>query len=181
MSAAEEEPSLAPSIRAMETADAEAVLTIYNDGIATGQATFAEAAPSWADFDTGHLSSCRLVAELDGVVAGWAALSGVSSRCVYRGVAETSVYVATGARGRGVGQALMLALIAASETDGIWTLQAGLFPENRASLRLHQAVGFRIVGLRQRIGLMTHGPLKDHWRDVTFLERRSTRVGVTTR
>ncbi len=166
-----------PVLRPMRSSDSDAVLSIYEEGIATGHATFADAAPSWEDFDAGHMQECRLVAELDGVVVGWGTLSGVSSRCVYRGVAETSVYVAAAARGRAVGRALMSAVISESEAADIWTLQAGCFPENEGSLRLHQALGFRVVGLRQKIGLMTHGPLKGQWRDVVFLERRSTRAG----
>ena len=155
-----------------------AVKAIYEQGIATGQATFETAAPGWATWDAGHLAHSRLVALDDNValparVLGWAALSPVSGRCVYGGVAEVSVYVAGEARGRGVGRALLTALVAASESHGIWTLQAGIFPENLASIRLHLHAGFREVGRRERIG-QQHGV----WRSTVLLERRSTVVGV---
>jgi L-amino acid N-acyltransferase YncA len=156
-----------------------AVREIYGEGIATGNATFAIELPSWENWDTGHRKDCRLVA-LESIepeaggrvkVLGWAALSPVSSRHVYRGVAEVSVYVAALARGRGVGKSLLQALVQESEVNGIWTLQAGIFPENAASLALHKSCGFREVGIRTRIG-----KLGDSWRDVKLLERRSTRV-----
>ena len=146
---------------------------IYEAGIATGHATFATGAPTWAAWDRDHLPHSRLVALApDGQVLGWAALSAVSGRCVYAGVAEVSVYVATAARGQGVGRALLGALAAASEAAGIWTLQAGIFPENVASLSLHAACGFREVGRRERIGQMA-----GVWRDTLLLERRSSTVG----
>lgn len=148
--------------------DWAAVRAIYEEGIATGYATFETDAPQWADWDAGHLQSHRLVAEVDSVVAGWIALSPVSDRCAYRGVAEVSVYVASGARGRGVGRALMLAMLAATDAGDIWTVQTGIFPENIASVRLHQACGFRVVGTRERIG-----QLNGVWRDVLLLERRT--------
>lgn len=148
------------------------VRAIYEAGIATGQATFETAAPAWAAWDAAHLADCRLVARRDGQIIGWAALSPVSSRCVYGGVAEVSVYVADGARGQGTGRALLAALVAASEAAGLWTLQAGIFPENEASVRLHQACGFRVVGRRERLGQL-HGV----WRDVLLLERRSAVAG----
>jgi L-amino acid N-acyltransferase YncA len=160
-----------------------AVREIYGEGIATGNATFATELPSWENWDTGHRKDCRLVAlkSIDvatqprgiGKILGWAALSPVSSRHVYRGVAEVSVYIAGAARGRGVGKSLLQALVQDSESNGIWTLQAGIFPENAASLALHKSCGFREVGIRTRIG-----KLGDSWRDVKLLERRSTRVGV---
>jgi len=160
-----------------------AVREIYGEGIATGNATFATELPSWENWDTGHRKDCRLVAlkSIDvatqprgiGKILGWAALSPVSSRHVYRGVAEVSVYIAAVARGRGVGKSLLQALVQESEGNGIWTLQAGIFPENAASLALHKSCGFREVGIRTRIG-----KLGDSWRDVKLLERRSTRVGV---
>jgi L-amino acid N-acyltransferase YncA len=148
----------------------EAVARIYGEGIATGDATFETEVPSWDAWDAAHLDGFRLVALRGGEVVGWAALSPVSERCVYAGVAEESVYVAADARGEGVGRALLEELIRRSEQDGLWTIQTGVFPENVASLRLHQRVGFRIVGLRERLG--RHG---DTWRDVVFLERRSRR------
>ena len=154
-----------------------AVQAIYAEGLATGNATFATAAPAWAEWHPGHLAHSRLVAVdadgNDGPVLGWAALSPVSGRCVYGGVAEVSVYVAAAAQGRGVGRQLLAALVAESEAHGIWTLQAGIFPENTASLRLHAGAGFREVGRRERIGQL-HGV----WRDTVLLERRSAVVGA---
>jgi L-amino acid N-acyltransferase YncA len=145
-----------------------AVELIYLEGIATGNATFETGAPSWEDWDAAHLPGLRLVALRGEDVLGWAALSPVSERCVYAGVAEGSVYVAEAARGHGVGRRLLEELIRRSEEAGIWTIQTGIFPENEASLRLHERVGFRRVGVRERLGRL-HGV----WRDVVFLERRS--------
>jgi L-amino acid N-acyltransferase YncA len=153
--------------------DWTAVRAIYLEGIATGNATFETTAPKWEAWDRAHLGSCRFVALAQGAIAGWAALSAVSSRCVYAGVAEVSVYVAGRARGKGVGLALMTWLVAESEKQGIWTLQAGIFPENVASVELHKRVGFRIVGKRERVGCMD-----SRWRDVVLMERRSTIVGI---
>jgi L-amino acid N-acyltransferase YncA len=146
----------------------DAVARIYAEGIATGNATFETEVPTWERWDASHHADHRLVALSDGEVTGWAALSPVSDRYVYEGVAEESVYVAEEARGRGVGRELLEALIAGSEAAGIWTIQTGIFPENEASVRLHERVGFRIVGVRERIG--RHDGV---WRDVLFLERRS--------
>jgi L-amino acid N-acyltransferase YncA len=145
-----------------------AVQAIYREGIANGDATFETEAPEWDAWDAGHLSHSRLVAVDGQEVAGWAALSPVSRRPVYAGVAEVSVYVAGARRGRGVGRAL----VASSEGSGIWTLQAGIFPENVASVALHERCGFRVVGRRERIGKL-HG----RWRDVLLLERRSLEPG----
>lgn len=145
---------------------------IYAEGIEDGQATFETSVPSWEDFDAAHLAHSRLVAE-SGAVLGWAALSPVSRRAVYGGVAEASVYVRRHARGGGTGRALLDALIASSEANGIWTLQASIFPENEASLQLCQGRGFRAVGRRVRIA--QH---RGVWRDTLILERRSDRVGV---
>jgi phosphinothricin acetyltransferase len=156
----------------MAATDWPAVRSIYEEGIATGHATFETAAPDWPEWDARHLPHSRLVARADGAVLGWAALSPVSSRCVYRGVAEVSIYVAARARGQGVGRALLAALIADSEQQGIWTLQAGIFPENLPSIALHRSAGFRTVGVRERIGC-----LGGTWRDTVLLERRSTVVG----
>lgn len=150
----------------MTPADWPAVRAIYAEGIATGQATFETAAPEWAEWDAAHLPEPRLVAR-DGPVIGWAALSPVSRRPAYRGVAEVSVYVAEAARRRGVGGRLMAALI--DGAAGIWTLQASLFPENEASVALHLRHGFRVVGRRERIGQL-HGI----WRDTLLLERRES-------
>ena len=160
-------------ISEMDAGDWDDVRTIYEEGIATGHATFEEHAPSWETWDGNHLATCRLVVREDGKLLGWAALSPVSGRCVYEGVAETSVYVRAGARRRGVGKTLLAALITASETTGIWTLQAGIFPENIESIALHCANGFREVGRRERIGMMDNV-----WRDTVLLERRSTMAGV---
>lgn len=160
-----------PVVRPMAAADWPAVEAIYAAGIATGDATFETEPPSWADFDRHKLVDQRLVAELDGAVVGWAAASAVSDRCVYAGVAEHSVYVAPNASGRGVGRALLAALIASTEAAGIWTLQSGVFPENTASLALHASCGFRTIGVRERLG-RHHG----HWRDVVMIERRSPTI-----
>jgi len=150
-----------------------AVRAIYEAGLATGQATFTTEAPGWEAWDASHLAHSRLVAaDAEGQVLGWAALSPVSSRGVYAGVAEVSIYIAAGARGQGVGRQLLAALVAASEQRGLWTLQAGIFPENTASLALHAGQGFRTVGRRERIG-----QLRGQWHDTLLLERRSTVVG----
>ena len=163
----------ATPVEAMQPGDWEQVRQIYLEGIATGQATFKTSAPSWEQWDTGHLPFARLVAREADDVAGWAALSPVSQRCVYGGVAEVSVYVSAAHRGKGIGQRLLLELIAESERNGIWTLQAGIFPENASSLRLHTGCGFREVGRRERIGRMNGS-----WRDTILLERRSQTVGT---
>jgi len=160
-------------IRPLGPADWPSIRAIYAEGIATGQATFATEAGDWPEWDRGHLPACRLAAEEEGEVVGWAALSAVSDRCVYGGVGEVSVYVAAGARGRGVGRALLEALVAASEQHGFWTLQAGVFPENAGSVALHERCGFRVVGRRERLGR-----LRGAWRDVLLLERRSGVVGA---
>ncbi len=150
-----------------------AVRRIYLEGIATGNGTFEIEAPSWEKWDSSHLPNCRLVAQEESKVLGWAALSPVSSRRVYAGVAEVSVYVAEAARGRGIGKSLLSALIDSSEDRGLWTLQAGIFPENAVSIALHKSLGFREVGRRERIGKMG-----DQWRDVVLLERRSSKAGI---
>src|SRR6185369_3244860 len=153
--------------------DWDAVRAIYLEGIATRNATFEQSAPDWDAWDRGHLTCCRLVARIGGEVLGWTALTPVSSRQVYAGVAEFSIYVAERARGRGLGTALLKALIEASEREGIWTLQSGIFPENTASLQLCRRFGFRMGGARERIGCMA-----GRWRDVVLLERRSNIVGI---
>ena len=149
------------------------VRSIYVEGIATGDATFQQTAPEWKEWDEAHLQLCRMVAKEGDEVIGWAALTPVSRRPVYAGVAEMSIYVAEKARSRGIGTYLITRLIADSEAAGIWTLQAGIFPENEASMRLHIAAGFRVVGTRVRLGI-----LNGRWRDVTLLERRSSVAGV---
>ena len=168
-------------VEKMHDGDWEAVRSVYREGIATGNATFETDVPEWEDWDKGHLHDCRFVARKEGRVIGWAALSSVSGRCVYAGVAEVSVYVAASARGRGVGKALLCALVEGSERQGIWTLQAGIFPENEASIALHKSCGFREVGCRERLGQMrpaAKSAAGDIWRDVVLMERRSHVVGV---
>lgn len=160
-------------IETMKPADWPRIREIYLEGIATGNATFEQTAPGWDEWDAGHLKRPRLVARHGEEIAGWAALSPVSGRCVYGGVAEVSVYVASDGRGRGIGKALLNSLIDSSEQNDIWTLQAGIFPENEASIRLHLNCGFREVGRRTRIGKMN-----GVWRDTVLLERRSKIVGV---
>ena len=157
----------------MEQRHWQAVERIYLEGIATGQATFQTGSPGWEEWDSSHTANCRLVALEHEQVLGWAALTPVSGRCVYAGVAEVSVYVSEEARGKGVGKKLLEALVTQSEEEGYWTLQAGIFPENPASMRLHQQAGFRIIGTRERIGKM-----QGHWRDTILLERRSDLIGI---
>jgi phosphinothricin acetyltransferase len=157
----------------MTSVDADAVRRIYQVGLDTGQASFQVDAPDWAEFDKGRLPGHRFVAEVDGVVIGWVAITPVSSRPVYAGVVEHSVYVDPAARGHGAGLALMRALIESTEAAGIWMLQSAVFPENTASMRLHERAGFRIVGRRERIGCH-HGV----WRDTVLLERRSPVCGL---
>lgn len=165
---------MTPSVEKMLPGHWPEVRAVYEEGLATGDATFETEAPGWERWDASHLRACRLVALLDGGrVAGWAALSPISARKVYAGVAEVSVYVGAEFRGRGVGRALLEALVCESESEGIWTLQAGIFPENAASVALHRACGFREVGRRERVG-----KLGGRWRDTVLLERRSRTVGV---
>ena len=159
------------TIESMQAEDWATTRTIYAEGIATRNATFETKAPEWVAWDANHLPNCRFVAREEGHVMGWAALSPVSRRAVYAGVAEVSVYVAETARGRGVGKILLQTLVEASEEAGMWTLQGSIFPENEASLALHRACGFRVVGYRERIGQM-HGV----WRDTILVERRSQKV-----
>ena len=154
-------------VRPLVPSDWPAAAAIFAEGIATGHATFETTVPAWEDWDARHLPEHRLVAELDGEVAGWVAVVPYSSRAAYRGVGEESVYVSQRARGRGVGRALLTALIESARAGGLWTLQAGVFPENEASLRLHRSLGFREVGVRERIG-----QLEGAWRDVVLLELR---------
>lgn len=149
------------------------VKAIYESGIATGNATFQTEAPGWEEWDKGHIKTCRLVALESDQVLGWAALSPVSGRCVYAGVAEVSVYIHPEARGKGVGKKLLGALIEESEQNNFWTLQAGIFPENISSISIHEKLGFRQVGRREKIGQM-----KGVWRDTLLLERRSTIAGL---
>ena len=165
-------------VRAMTETDWPTVAAIYKEGIETGHATFETTVPTWERWDEAHVDSCRLVAELDDRLVGWAALSVVSDRCVYGGVGEVSVYVGSIGWGKGVGTLLLSALIDASEKAGFWSLQAGMFPENLGSIALHGKCGFQQVGRRERIGKMDIGPMTGEWRDVLLLERRSTTVGL---
>ena len=160
-------------IRPLAEEDWESVRLIYLDGIDTGQATFESGAPSWAEWNQTHFSAPRLVATLSECVIGWAALSPISARQAYAGVAEVSVYVSKDSRGHGIGKALLEALVEQSERNAIWTLQASVFPENVASIALHKSCGFREVGTRERIGYMN-----GIWRNTTLLERRSKLVGT---
>lgn len=167
------------TIRPLLSEDYPAVARIYEEGIATDNATFQTAAPTWTSWDKDHLSFGRLIAEGDDgsgekTVLAWAALVSVSGRCVYAGVAELSVYVGANARGLGIGRLLMAHLIEASESNNIWTLQAGIFPENEGSVALHEKTGFRRIGFRERVGQMSDG----RWRDTLLFERRSKIVGV---
>lgn len=148
------------------------VKKIYEEGIATGNATFQTTAPEWEEWDAAHVKNSRLVAIEHDEVLGWAAITAVSGRCVYAGVGEVSVYVAAAARGKGIGKKLLNALIAETEKNNFWTLQAGIFPENTGSIKIHEDCGFRIIGKREKIGRM-----KGVWRDTLLLERRSTIVG----
>jgi L-amino acid N-acyltransferase YncA len=159
-------PSIA--LRDLTEDDWTAVADIYWDGLRDGLATFETEVPSWEEWDAAHFSEHRLVAELLGEVVGWAALSPASKRRCYAGVAENSVYVARDTRGRGVGRSLLEALIAGAEAAGMWTIQTSIFPENRASLALHERCGFRVVGRRERVAKRD-----GIWRDTVFLERRS--------
>jgi L-amino acid N-acyltransferase YncA len=160
-------------LRAMSESDWTEVERIYVDGIATKNATFETSSPGWDKWDRGHLKQPRLIYEIDGKIAGWAALSPVSSRKVYEGVAEVSVYIDQSFRGRGVATKLLDRLIQESENAGIWTLQASIFPENEASLKLHYKFGFRTLGFREKIAQMD-----GIWRDTIILERRSKMVGI---
>ena len=171
--------SLEYQIIPMTPADWDDVHLIYQQGIATGAATFETAPPaSWEQWDHEHIRACSLVAKGPEILYGWAALSPVSRRRVYAGVAEASLYVREGYRGKGIGKALLVALITVSEQHGIWTLQALVFPENLASIRMNLACGFREVGIREKLGKMTFGPYAGSWRDVLLMERRRSLTGM---
>ena len=159
--------------RKLTFSDWEEVSKIYSEGLDTGNATFETNVPDWNDWDNGHLSDGRIVAEKDGKVVGWSALSPVSSRCVYGGVAEVSVYVSSEYKGQKIGTRLLERLIKDSEDMGIWTLQAGIFPENKGSIIIHKKLNFREVGFREKIG-----KLNGIWRDTILLERRSKKTGI---
>lgn len=158
-------------VRQMTGADWPAVSSIYQQGMDTNVATFQSDCPPWEDWDATHLSSCRLVIEDAGEVAGFAALTAVSGRCVYAGVAEVSIYVAQTHRGRGAGKQLLHELIRLSEREGFWTLQSGILQENTASIRLHESCGFRMVGYREKLGRDRYGV----WRNTVLMEKRSAR------
>tara|TARA_R110002020_G_scaffold447989_1_gene660613 strand:- start:2 stop:502 length:501 start_codon:yes stop_codon:yes gene_type:complete len=161
------------TIRAMLATDWNAVSEIYVEGISTGIATFETCAPTYEAWDTAHMKNCRFVAESNGEILGWVALSPVSNRCVYGGVAEISVYIAGHSRGKGLGKLLLQHVITASEQEGIWTLQSGVFPTNFGSIKVHESAGFRMLGKRERIGKL-HGK----WVDNVLFERRSKVVGI---
>lgn len=158
--------------RNMLASDWEAVSKIYMEGIATGFATFETSTPTYEAWDAAHMSTCRIVAIEGEKILGWAALSPVSSRCVYGGIGEVSVYVNSESRGKGVGRILMEALIKESEAEGLWTIQSGIFPENEGSIELHKKVGFRYIGKRERVG-----KLDGVWKDNLLFERRSEIIG----
>lgn len=149
------------------------ISNIYLQGIATGHATFQTDAPSWEDWDKSHLQCCRIAAFENSEIAGWAALSPVSSRCVYAGVGEVSIYINEKYQGKGMGKMLLLKLIDESEKEGLWTLQAGIFPENKGSIKLHEQCGFRQIGYREKVGNMN-----GIWRDTILMERRSKITGI---
>lgn len=163
-----------PAIRPMAAADADRVRDIYQAGLDAGLASFETVAPQWPEFDSGRLPEHRLVAELDGMVVGWVAVSKVSARPAYAGVVEHSVYVEPSVQGKGIGSGLLQALFASTESAGIWIIQSGVFPANAPSLRLHERAGFRVVGVRERVG---RHPF-DGWRDVVMIERRSRTAGT---
>ncbi len=149
------------------------IAEIYRQGLETGNATFETSVPNWEDWDKSKLEHSRFAAVTDNIIVGWAALSAVSGRCVYEGVAEVSIYISNDHKGQGIGKALMTKLIVESEINGIWTLQSGMFPENEATIALHKSTGFRIIGHREKIG-----KLGDTWRDTVIMERRSKTIGL---
>lgn len=162
-------------VEEMKKEDWEEVSKIYLEGINTGKATFQTEIPTWESWDSSHTKSCRLVARLGNKVLGWVALSPTSSRCVYSGVAEVSIYIGEESRGKGIGKALLANLIDLSEKDGFWTLQSGIIKENFASIALHKSCGFREIGVREKISKMDSGV----WHDVVLMERRSKLVGIS--
>jgi phosphinothricin acetyltransferase len=160
-------------LRTMMASDWEDVAAIYEEGIATGFATFEINVPKYAVWNEAHMQTCRIIATHNEKIVGWAALSPVSSRCVYGGVAEVSVYIKKDSRGIGVGKLLLESLIKESESAGLWTLQSGIFPENEGSIKLHKKVGFRFIGKRERVG-----KLNGVWKDNVLFEKRSTTIGI---
>jgi phosphinothricin acetyltransferase len=160
-------------LRAMTPNDWSEVARIYEEGLETGNATFQQEVPTWEEWNSGHVKSCRIAAFINETMAGWAALSAVSSRAVYAGVAEVSVYIGKDFRGMRIGDQLMKNLVDESEKEGFWTLQSSIFPENEASVKLHEKYGFRTMGYRERVGKMN-----GIWRDTVIMERRSKVIGV---
>ena len=160
-------------LRPMTENDWPSVAEIYKQGIETGNATFEKDIPTWEKWNAGHLPDCRIVATIDDTVIAWAALTLVSGRCVYTGVCEVSVYVSNKYQGLKIGTKILEKLISESEENGVWTLQAGIFPENKASIKIHENLGFRIIGFREKIGKMD-----GIWRDTILLERRSKNIGL---
>jgi L-amino acid N-acyltransferase YncA len=161
------------TIKNLEPKHWKAIKRIYQVGIATGNATFEKSVPEWDDWNNNHLSHSRLICEIDGEIAGWVALSSVSGRCAYQGVAEVSVYIDTIFQGMGVGFVLLEHLVSESEINGIWTLQSSIFENNKASIRLHEKSGFRKVGYRERIS-----QLNEVWQNIVLFEKRSKRIGL---
>ncbi|WP_299124406.1 GNAT family N-acetyltransferase [uncultured Winogradskyella sp.] len=159
--------------RKLKETDWESVSKIYQEGLDTGNATFETNIPDWQEWNSAHIKECRIIAEINNTIIGWAALSPVSSRCVYGGVAEVSVYVSSKFSGQKIGTQLLKRLISKSEENGIWTLQAGIFPENKGSIIIHEKLGFRKVGYREKIGQMN-----GIWRNTILLEKRSESVGI---
>jgi len=162
----------------MKPEDWQQVRSIYREGIGTGNSTFEADAPDWDKWDSAHLQEHRLVVREGNTILAWAALSPVSARSVYAGVAELSLYVTAAHRGKGIGAALLNAIIDSTERAGLWTLQGGIFPENVPSLRLVKKHGFKEIGKREKIGKMTYGNLAGTWRDVILVERRSAVTGI---
>lgn len=160
-------------IENMEVTDWADVSNIYNEGLLTQNATFEKECPEWKIWDKNHRADCRIVAKIDGRIVGWAALSDVSNRCIYSGVCEVSIYVSNDFQGKGIGNELFDRLIIESENQNVWTLQAGIFPENTSSIGLHEKKGFRQIGVREKIGKMN-----DTWRNVILFERRSKKIGI---
>jgi phosphinothricin acetyltransferase len=160
-------------IRNFKKSDFTSVKSIYQQGIDTGNATFQKKAKGWNEWNSSFLITCRIVAELNNEVVGWAALSAASKRSVYNGVAEVSIYIAKNYANYGIGNSLLSELISTSENEGIWTLQAGIFPENESSIAIHSKNGFKTIGVREKLGKMNGA-----WRDILFMERRSKVVGI---
>jgi phosphinothricin acetyltransferase len=166
------------NLRTMLDMDQEKVIEIYREGIQSGHATFTSDVPTWQEWDASYRRDCRIVAEEGGDVVGWAALKPVSSRPVYSGVTDISIYVAEGRSGEGIGGAMMAEIVRVSETVGVWTIRAHMFPENKVSERLHARFGFRVLGVCEKQGKMDLGPYAGQWRDVLLMERRSKIVGI---